>query len=229
MSVLEDVWQAIVAAVVWLGLGSADPAAFQGYVEAEYVRVGLPAAGTLKRLEVARGDRVVAGQALFSLDDTAERAARDESAGQVQRAAAHLADLRKGKRPEEQDVVHAQRRQAEASLRLSEVELQRAERLHAANVVAKSRLVEPRPNPRCARPSGGSPSVRPRPRPMRSSPTRSTARASSSPPARRWSRSCRLATSRSASSCPSRSSPRSWSARRSWPNATAAPRRPRRP
>jgi HlyD family secretion protein len=148
MSFLETLWAAVVAAFVWLGslagLGPPSPEAYQGYVEGEYVRIGLPAAGTLAALRVERGDRVPAGQPLFALDDAAECAARDEAAAQVHRAMAQLADLKKGKRPEEQEVVAAQRKQAEASLALSEVELARTERLYASNVVAKSRLDEAR-------------------------------------------------------------------------------------
>ena len=50
---------------------------FQGYVEGEFVYVASPLAGQLDTLSVQRGQQVTAGQPLFSLDETAEKAARD--------------------------------------------------------------------------------------------------------------------------------------------------------
>jgi len=50
---------------------------FQGYVEGEFVYVASPLAGQLETLSVQRGQQVTTGQPLFSLDETAEKAARD--------------------------------------------------------------------------------------------------------------------------------------------------------
>jgi HlyD family secretion protein len=50
---------------------------FQGYVEGEFVYVASPLAGQLDTLSVQRGQQVTAGQPLFALDETAEKAARD--------------------------------------------------------------------------------------------------------------------------------------------------------
>src|SRR5947207_497201 len=50
---------------------------FQGYVEGEFVYVASPLAGQLETLSVQRGQQVTSGQPLFSLDETAEKAARD--------------------------------------------------------------------------------------------------------------------------------------------------------
>jgi len=50
---------------------------FQGYVEGEFVYVASPLAGQLDTLSVQRGQQVTNGQPLFSLDETAEKAARD--------------------------------------------------------------------------------------------------------------------------------------------------------
>ena len=52
---------------------------FQGYVEGEFVYVASPLAGQLETLSVQRGQQVTAGQPLFSLDETAEKAARDQA------------------------------------------------------------------------------------------------------------------------------------------------------
>src|SRR5215813_4387221 len=51
---------------------------FQGYVEGEFVYVASPLAGTLETLDVRRGDQVKAGDPLFALDETPERAARQQ-------------------------------------------------------------------------------------------------------------------------------------------------------
>jgi HlyD family secretion protein len=51
---------------------------FQGYVEGEFVYVASPLAGQLDTLSVQRGQQVTAGQPLFALDETAEKAAREQ-------------------------------------------------------------------------------------------------------------------------------------------------------
>jgi HlyD family secretion protein len=51
---------------------------FQGYVEGEFVYVASPLAGQLETLSVQRGQQVAVGQPLFALDETAEKAAREQ-------------------------------------------------------------------------------------------------------------------------------------------------------
>jgi HlyD family secretion protein len=60
--------------------GCSDPPQnrFQGYVEGEFVYVASPLAGQLETLSVQRGQEVTAGQPLFALDETAEKAAREQ-------------------------------------------------------------------------------------------------------------------------------------------------------
>jgi HlyD family secretion protein len=52
---------------------------FQGYVEGEFVYVASSLPGQLETLSVQRGQQVTSGQSLFSLDETAEKAARDQA------------------------------------------------------------------------------------------------------------------------------------------------------
>src|SRR5438132_1182914 len=69
------------ALILLLLLGScSDPPKnrFQGYVEGEFVYVASPLAGTLESLQVRRGDQVKAGDPLFALDETPEKAAREQ-------------------------------------------------------------------------------------------------------------------------------------------------------
>src|SRR5438132_5047374 len=60
--------------------GCSDPPTnrFQGYVEGEFVYVASPLAGQLETLSVDRGQEVTTGQPLFALDETAEKAAREQ-------------------------------------------------------------------------------------------------------------------------------------------------------
>lgn len=131
------------AAAVGLG-GDGGPLQVQGYVEGEYVYVAAPVAGRLQTLQVARGDRVAAGDPLFQLDRSSEQPARDDAAARLARAEANLADLRKGKRPSELESIKAQLSQANAMLQLSESELKRRQQLVATNVVSRETLDEAR-------------------------------------------------------------------------------------
>jgi HlyD family secretion protein len=137
-------------ALAWLvpllvaGCTQAPPPGYPGYVEAEYVRVSSPLAGTLARLEVQRGQKVAADAPLFALESESERAAREEAQAQVARAQASLADLGKGRRPPEVAATRAQLAQAEAALRQSEAELARTEKLVADNFLPRQRLDDAR-------------------------------------------------------------------------------------
>jgi HlyD family secretion protein len=70
-----------------------DAAAWQGYVDAEYVRVSPTLTGRITSLAVARGDQVAAGAPLFTQDDADDVAVRDAAAGKLAEARARLANL----------------------------------------------------------------------------------------------------------------------------------------
>jgi HlyD family secretion protein len=117
---------------------------FPGYAEAEYVRLAAPIAGTLTKLHVQRGDQVRANAPAFVLEQESERAAREQAAFGVQRAQAQLANLQKGKRPDEVAAVRAQLTQAEAALSYSSATLARQKKLVADRFVSPSTLDEAR-------------------------------------------------------------------------------------
>jgi HlyD family secretion protein len=120
----------LTAGLAALGLGGGpERPLFNGYVEGEYVYVAAPEAGTLARLEVARGQRVAAGAPLFALDLTRAKAERDRACAALVQAKAELADLEKGDREEELAVLAAQKAQAEASMELARLKLERQSRL----------------------------------------------------------------------------------------------------
>jgi len=136
---------ATLAIVVLLSAcGDADPGGYSGYVEGEYVRVASPFAGELTLLQVKRGDTVASGAPLFALEQDNEKAAREEAQARVRQAEAKLADLNKGKRPQELDSARAQLAQAEANLRLSTAELKRSQELLASGFISAAKLDEVR-------------------------------------------------------------------------------------
>lgn len=89
------------AGLWWRQAGTRDPPSWQGYVEAEYVRVSPTLEGRLVSLAVARGDEVPAGALLFAQDDADDTAARNEAAGKLAEARARLANLEAASRPTE--------------------------------------------------------------------------------------------------------------------------------
>jgi HlyD family secretion protein len=81
------------AAGWWWLHRATDPAAWQGYVDAEYVRVSPTLTGRVTGIAVARGDQVAAGAPLFTQDDADDVAARDAAAGKLAEARARLTNL----------------------------------------------------------------------------------------------------------------------------------------
>lgn len=133
-----------VAAALLAGCGKSGPAPLQGYVEGEYVRVAAPFAGTLVRLDAARGQEVAAGAPLFALEAENEDAAKREAAERVKRAQAQVEDLRKGKRPTEIDSMRAQLDQAKVVAANSEREYARQADLVSKGFVTQQRADDAR-------------------------------------------------------------------------------------
>jgi len=130
---------ALVAAAA-VACGKHEPAGLQGYVEGEFVRVAAPFAGTLVRLDTARGRPVEAGAPLFALEAESEQAARREALARAHKAQVQVQDLESGKRPTEIASTQAQLAQAEAAAAFSEKELQRTQDLVAKGFVSHSSL-----------------------------------------------------------------------------------------
>ena len=133
---------ALATAAAVAACGKSEPTSLQGYVEGEYVRVAAPFAGTLVRLDAARGKSVEAGAALFALEAENEDAARREAQERMRKAAAQVEDLKKGKRVTEIDAVRAQLAQAEAMAANSEKDWRRQLDLVSKGFVSQSRADE---------------------------------------------------------------------------------------
>jgi HlyD family secretion protein len=113
---------------------------FPGYAEAEYVRLTAPIAGTLAKLHLSRGDWAPAAAPAFVLEQESEAAARQEAESRIEHAKAQLADLKKGKRPDELAAVRAQLAQAIAALTLAAADFARDKQLVADKFISPARL-----------------------------------------------------------------------------------------
>ncbi|OAN50730.1 hypothetical protein A6A04_17405 [Paramagnetospirillum marisnigri] len=117
-----------------------EPAPIYGYVEGDFVRVGLPVAGRVTEVAVERGRQVRAGERLFALEDRAEQAAVAEAMARLDQARAVRDNLLTGKRVLEIQAMEAQKAQAEADLRLSEVQWRRQSDLIRTETTSRSAL-----------------------------------------------------------------------------------------
>ena len=83
---------------------------------------------------------VNAGDPLFVLDNTPERAARDEAKRRLAQGQANWEDALKGKRPSELDSIEAQLKRARAALDCSERELERLKHLGSSRAASPEDL-----------------------------------------------------------------------------------------
>lgn len=135
---MQQFFAAIWAGLAWLGLAAQPaPATFQGYVEGEFVLMAPTLAGPLQTLAVRRGAEVQAGDLLFALDLTDEKAARDQAQASLDQARAQLANLAKAKRRPEIEAIEAQIAQAQAQARLDETEYNRQKAMLAAGASSR--------------------------------------------------------------------------------------------
>jgi HlyD family secretion protein len=114
---------------------------WQGYAEADFVKVGPTQPGLVTALHVARGDRVVKGAPLFDQDDSFEKAGVDQAARQLRQAEFQLANLRNPSKPSEIEQAEANLRDAEAARDKTQADLQRNQSLLKTGA-ATSQIVE---------------------------------------------------------------------------------------
>lgn len=113
----------------WSRIRAATPTQWQGYADADFVKVGPTQQGLLTKLSVARGDRVAVGDPLFDQDDTADQASRDRAARQLRQAEEQLANLMSAARPNEIRQAEANLADAQAARDKLQADLQRNEAL----------------------------------------------------------------------------------------------------
>ncbi len=102
---------------------------WQGYADADFVKVGPTQQGLLTALHVARGDRIVKGAPLFDQDDADDRAAADQAARLLAQAKDQLANLQSGGKPTEIEQAQANLADAEAARDKTQSDLTRNQSL----------------------------------------------------------------------------------------------------
>ncbi|GAB3762773.1 HlyD family efflux transporter periplasmic adaptor subunit [Ramlibacter monticola] len=122
---MKPAWTLACAAALLAACDRAPEPAWSGYAEGDYVYVAAPLAGTLASLQVASGQQVARGDALFALEAQSEEAARAEAQARLAAARFQAANTDKGKRPAELAVQEAQLAQARSQLALARRELAR--------------------------------------------------------------------------------------------------------
>jgi HlyD family secretion protein len=113
----------------WWSTNRHAPVQWQGYADADFVKVGPTQSGLLTAVAVSRGDAVAAGALLFTQDETDDRAARDQAASQLDQAERQLANLRQGAKPTEITQAEANLADAKATLLRIATDLNRGETL----------------------------------------------------------------------------------------------------
>ena len=105
------------------------PAGWQGYAEADFVKVGPTQQGLVTQVLVKRGDRVVKGAPLFEQDAIDERAALDQAQSSLDQAERQLADLQAPARQTEIQQAQANLNDASAARDKVLADLQRNQAL----------------------------------------------------------------------------------------------------
>jgi HlyD family secretion protein len=103
------------------------PIMWQGYAEADFVKVGPTQSGLLTAVKVARGDLVAKGALLFTQDDVDDRAARDQAREQLAQAEKQLANLQAAMKPTEIAQAQANLADANATMARTASDLARGE------------------------------------------------------------------------------------------------------
>ncbi len=130
-----------VASWLYLGRGGHGPEEWQGYAEADFVKVGPTQQGLVTAVHVERGDHVVKGEPLFDQDNTSDRAAVDQAARLAQQTKDQLANLKSPGKPTEIAQAAANLGDAVAARGKVEADLQRNESL-LKNGAATAQLVD---------------------------------------------------------------------------------------
>ena len=134
------------AGAAWWWWSTRLPAAvfWQGYAEADFVKVAPTQQGLLTAVSVARGDAVAIGTPLFTQDDTADRAARDQAAQLFAQAQAQAVNLQQGAKPTEIAQAEANLADARATLARATADLTRDNALLPSGAVSRQQNDEVR-------------------------------------------------------------------------------------
>lgn len=116
------------------------PRMTQGYVDADYLYLAAPQAGTVAQVMAQRGASVAADAPLLTLQQTPFTAARREAEGRLTTAQAQLRDLERGLLPSQIAATDALLRSARAALQQALADEQRARRLQVDGLITRQDL-----------------------------------------------------------------------------------------
>lgn len=120
-----------------------DETEFPGYMEADLVLVGSEQGGRVLTLSVEEGDRVEAGDPIFTLESAEQEASVAAAKARLREAEARLADAKaQVQRPDEIEVLEASLAQAQAMLQVAANNLERARALFEKGWITKAQLDE---------------------------------------------------------------------------------------
>lgn len=123
---------------------------WQGYADADYVKVAPTQQGLLTAVLVSRGDAVEPGAPLFTQDETSDRAARDQAARQLDQAEQQLSNLKAGGKPTEIQQAEANLTDTQSTRDRMQSDLQRDEKLLPAGGISIQTLDQVRADFRSA-------------------------------------------------------------------------------
>lgn len=129
----------------WLP-AAAHEGAMLGYIEAETMFASSPVGGKLTRVEARPGQLIERDAPLFAVDDAVPRADLARAEAAVATAAATLADLETGKRPEEIRQIEAQLAEARAEAWNAEAEFNRVAKTASTGATSYSQFDRARTN-----------------------------------------------------------------------------------
>ncbi|MGH7154538.1 MAG: HlyD family secretion protein [Acetobacteraceae bacterium] len=142
---------AVAAGLLWWRFAPvAPPLSWQGYVDADYVKVGPTQQGLLTLLAVKRGDHVAQGAPLFAQDDGFDRAARDEAAARLAQSQDQLRNLQAASRETEIAQAKADLADAVAARERANKDLERAQALVKTAAGTRQRLDQAQADARSA-------------------------------------------------------------------------------
>jgi HlyD family secretion protein len=127
-----------------LSVAMAEKLVVQGYIEGKFVRMAPAVSGQIETFLVKEGDKVTAGQDLFTLENKREVALRDAAQAQLAHDQEILENLQKSKRPEEIAASEAALAQAKAALNRSKIFLEREEKLSPTRIISQQQLDDAR-------------------------------------------------------------------------------------
>ena len=131
---------AFIGWVIWYRTQPAGSLAWQGYAEADFLKIGPTQAGALTHIDVQRGDQVKPGTLLFEQDDTLDLANLQQAKEQLHQAQAQLHNLQTKSRA--QQIIQAQSTLAGtvATLNLAQANFARNQALFLTHAIGRQAL-----------------------------------------------------------------------------------------